>query len=104
MSVKLLTDHQLDILSLKEGCTESFEYTLVKMSDCWKSHVAAHSYNSKYRWHVYGIYHLSYIYQRFAVPTPVDLKTSVGIIIKYERETTVHFARSITHKPRRDKT
>ena len=37
MSVKLLTEHHLECLSLKEGCTGSFESTLVKMSHCWKS-------------------------------------------------------------------
>ena len=44
MSVKLLTEHKLEFLSLKGGCTGSFESTLVKMSHCWKSHVMAHMY------------------------------------------------------------
>ena len=39
MIVKLLTDHHLEFLSLKGGLSES---TLVKMSNCWKSHAAAH--------------------------------------------------------------
>ena len=42
MSVKLLTEHSLEFLSLKEGCTGSSESTLAKMPHCWKSHVAAH--------------------------------------------------------------
>ena len=42
MSVKLLTEHNLEFLSLKGGCTGSSESTLVKMPHCWKSHVAAH--------------------------------------------------------------
>ena len=42
MSVRLLTEHHLEILSLKGGCTGSYESTLVKMPHCWKSHVAAH--------------------------------------------------------------
>ena len=42
MSVKLLTEHRLGFLSLKVGCTESFESTLVKIPNYWKSHVAAH--------------------------------------------------------------
>ena len=37
----LLTEHNLDLLSLKEGCTSSSESTLLKMPHCWKSHVAA---------------------------------------------------------------
>ena len=41
MSVKLLTEHHLEFLSLKGGCTGSSESTLVKMSNCWKSHAAA---------------------------------------------------------------
>ena len=39
--VKLLTEHHLEFLSLKEGCRGSSESTLVKMSNCWKSHAGA---------------------------------------------------------------
>ena len=42
MSVKLLTEHHLEFLSIKGGCTGSSESTLVKMAHCWKSQVAAH--------------------------------------------------------------
>ena len=42
MSVKLLTEHQLEFLNLKGGCRGSSESTLVKMSNCWKSHAAAY--------------------------------------------------------------
>ena len=41
MSVKLLTEHNLEFLSLKGRCTGLFESTLVKMPHCWKSHVMA---------------------------------------------------------------
>ena len=41
MIVKLLTEHHLEFLSLKGGCRGSFESTLVKMSNCWKSHAGA---------------------------------------------------------------
>ena len=41
MSVELLTEHYLEILNLKGGCTGSSESTLVKMPHCWKSHVTA---------------------------------------------------------------
>ena len=47
MSVKLLTEHHLEFLSLKEGCTGSSESRLVKMPDCWKSRVAAQIRYSK---------------------------------------------------------
>ena len=42
MIVKLLTEHQLEILCFKGGRTCSFECTLVKVPHCWKSHVTAH--------------------------------------------------------------
>ena len=43
MIVRLLTEHHLEFLSLKGGCRGSSESTLslVKMSNCWKSHAAA---------------------------------------------------------------
>ena len=42
MSVKLLTGHHLEFLSLNGDCASSSESTLVKMPHCWKSQVAAH--------------------------------------------------------------
>ena len=42
MTVKQLTEHHLEFLSLKEGRTGPSESTLNKMPHCWKSHVAAH--------------------------------------------------------------
>ena len=42
MSVKLLTEHHLECLSLKGGCTGSSESKLVKMPHCWKSYVVVH--------------------------------------------------------------
>ena len=39
MTVKLLTEHHLEFLSLKGGCIGSFESIHVKMPHCWKSHV-----------------------------------------------------------------
>ena len=41
MIVQLLTEHHLEFLSLKGGYRGSFESTLVKMSNCWKSYVVA---------------------------------------------------------------
>ena len=40
MTVKLLTEHHLEFLSLKGGCTGSSESTLVKIPHYWKSHDA----------------------------------------------------------------
>ena len=42
MTVQLLTEHHLEFLSLTGVCTSSSESIHVKMSHCWKSHVAAH--------------------------------------------------------------
>ena len=41
MIVKLLTEHHLEILSLKGGCRGSSKSILVKMLNCWKSHAVA---------------------------------------------------------------
>ena len=42
MIVKLLTEHHLEFLSLKVGCTGSSESTHVKMPHCWKTYVTVH--------------------------------------------------------------
>ena len=44
MSVKLLTEHHLEFLSLKGGFIALSESTLVKIPYCWKSHVEAKMY------------------------------------------------------------
>ena len=41
LGVKALTEHHLELLSLKRGCTGSSESTLGKMPHCWKSHITA---------------------------------------------------------------
>ena len=41
ISVKLLTEHHSEFLSLKEACTGSSESIHVKMPHCWKSHDTA---------------------------------------------------------------
>ena len=47
MIAKLLTEHHLEFLSLKGGCTGSSEPTLAKMPHCWKSHAAALIFHCK---------------------------------------------------------
>ena len=42
MILKLLTEHNLEFLSLKGGYRGSSESTHVKMPYCWKSHGLAH--------------------------------------------------------------
>ena len=44
MNIKLLTEHHLEFLSLKGGCTGSSESTFVRMLHYWKSHVTAQMY------------------------------------------------------------
>ena len=46
MTVKLLTEHRLECLSIKESGTGSSEPTIVKMPHCWKSCVLAHILNN----------------------------------------------------------
>ena len=46
MIVKLLTEHHLEFLSLKGGCTGSSESTLVERPHWWKAHVTAHMLSS----------------------------------------------------------
>ena len=45
MTVKLLTEHHFEFLSLKRGYTGSSESTLVRMPHCWKSHARAQLVN-----------------------------------------------------------
>ena len=57
MIVKLLIEHHLEFLSLKGGCRGSSESTLVKISNCWKSHAAAHM-SRKRMLPIYTIQHI----------------------------------------------
>ena len=55
MTVKILTEHYSEFLSLKVGCTGFSESTLVKMPHCWKSHVMAHIVCNSFSELCYGI-------------------------------------------------
>ena len=44
MTLKLMTEHHLEFLMLKGGCTGSSESTLVKMPHCWKFYVTANMF------------------------------------------------------------
>ena len=68
MIVKLMTEHHLEFLSLKEGCTGSPESTLIKNPHCWKSHAAAHIFfvlkqKKAYHLDIFILHHLVAIYQ-----------------------------------------
>ena len=56
MIVKLLIEHHLEFLSLNGGSRGSSESTLVKMSNCWKSHALAHIENADLDIGVSGVY------------------------------------------------
>ena len=47
MTLKLMTEPNLEFLSLTGGCTGSSESTHVKMPHCWKSHFAAFKFYRK---------------------------------------------------------
>ena len=47
MTVKRLTEHLLEAISFKGGCTGLSESTIVKMPHCWKSHVTAQMFSQK---------------------------------------------------------
>ena len=51
MTVKLLTEHHLEFLSLTGGCKGSIESTLVKLTHCWKAHAVAHIYKESKKGH-----------------------------------------------------
>ena len=74
MSVKLLTEHHLEFLSLKGGCRGSSQLTLVKMPHCWKSHVGAHLKVCK-------TIILSCIVESFMSYLPLDYNTVVGAFV-----------------------
>ena len=78
MTIKLLTEHHLEFLALKGGCTGSSESTLVKMPHCWKSHVAAHLF-STHSWHRILI-NLRSISNLVKWPVPCSLELSYGVV------------------------
>ena len=74
MIVKLLTEHHLKFVSLKGGCRGSSESTIVKMSNCWKSHALAHIYKNvkAVLWHSVCEFHINrHRYSCFWSCTPV---------------------------------
>ena len=46
MIFKLLTEHHLEFLGLREGCRGRSESTHFKMPHCWKSHATARMLSS----------------------------------------------------------
>ena len=54
MIVKLLTEHRLEFLSLKEGYRDSSESKNVKMPHCWKSHALAQLFKCVYVFSIFA--------------------------------------------------
>ena len=55
ITVKLLTEQHMEFLSLKGGCTGSYESALVKMPHCWKSHVTAPNFIMYYGFNAFSL-------------------------------------------------
>ena len=64
MIVKLLTEHNLEFLSLKAGCRGSSESTHVKMPYSWKSHAMPHFIFCLY---MYFIFPLHSFYSNYSI-------------------------------------
>ena len=88
MNAKLLTEHHLEFLSLKEGCIGSSESTLVKMPhDCWKSNFAAHfMFLSSLSSHTHGTCILSINLYLVSVSKPYLVLPSVNLSAANYRE------------------
>ena len=93
MSVKLLTQNDLEFLRLKGGCTGSSESTLVKMPHCWKSHVTAQYIHPHYiqpQFHqstLPSIHHIQSINLSFHLHTHHPFHPSIYLTLQ-ERATT----------------
>ena len=77
MSVKLLTEHHLEFLSLKGDCTGSSESRLVKIPHCWKSHVTAHMFVNL----IYYMYYTCFLSVCFRYTADVDKTMTVLKIV-----------------------
>ena len=85
MSVKLLTEHHLEFLSLMGDCTGSFQSTLVIMPHCWKSHIMAHIlFNAMFTYELFTVTEKAYKLIRTQIGRP-RVSDSITIIIYINR-------------------
>ena len=63
MIVRLLTEHHLEFLSLKEGCRGSTECTHVRMPHCWKSHALAQIYIVHSTLHIFDFFFIYFTFE-----------------------------------------
>ena len=89
MTVKLLTEHHLEFLSLKRGCTGCSESTLIKMPHCWKSHVTA--YMLTLRLLILTKYHLLYLIRSKVVVLLLFIVASIVGVLCFIVQCFVHF-------------
>ena len=98
MGVKLLTEHRLEFVSLKGGCTGSSESTLVRMPHCWKSHVAASSRCVRYAGYIHiskkrensdKCHKSSFSCMQCAVSCSSSLKLCFFFMQTHEKETAI---------------
>ena len=75
--VKLLTEHHFDFLSLKGGYRGSSESTLVKMSNCWKSHALAHI--------ISGVKLAVHLLRHLVKQQTMSLLAEILIVLKYKQ-------------------
>ena len=106
MTLRLLTKHHLEFLSLKGGCTGSSKSTLVKILHCWKSHVAAqmsknpvsksrtHNSFSQFHFHVYYILTAS-LYESLDFATFYNLMEDINLIDSCQAHLPVQYASNI---------
>ena len=73
-SVKQLTEHHLEFLSSKVGCTGSSKSTLVKMLHCWKSHTVDQILKTQTKtlihlhlFLIFLLFYFSFLFDTFAV-------------------------------------
>ena len=74
MIVKLLCEHRLEFLNLKEGWGGSSESTLVKMSNCWESHALAQ---------IFAFNYFSDVYHNYEDVVPLILELFSQVVQKY---------------------
>ena len=106
MIVKLLTEHHLEFLSFKGGCTGSFESTHVKIPHCRKSHATAHLLKNRCSTHLRMKFQLFIQCCKSKSILALKLSNAVFILlINVKMPTTVciyTFMSGINFKPSRD--
>ena len=96
MIVKLLTEHHLEFLNLKRGSRGSSQSTLVKMSNCWKSHAQMVTLNRNCSCVTGG--RKSQLPQVAIEPRLLDLKVSKGAKIRNRYNQVPHLTQDTNGK------